>query len=155
MTRSRLAVLAATALAAGLLPALSTTGSAAAAPTIVRSAADGDDIFSVLPDFEPGGDRVRVEAEDFSAVRIDLRAAQAALAGAPKRAAARGEVFELPTPEGEAERFRVHRTTVMEPSLAAAQGTIPAATAAAAPPEEPPGVWSVSQGLRAGPKAEL
>ena len=38
------------------------------------------------------------------------------------------------------------------PSLAAAQGTIPAATAAAAPPEDPPGVWSVSQGLRAGPK---
>ena len=37
------------------------------------------------------------------------------------------------------------------PSLAPAHGTIPAATAAAAPPEEPPGVWSVSHGLRAGP----
>ncbi|MBM7507654.1 hypothetical protein JOE61_001468 [Nocardioides salarius] len=120
MTRSRLAVLAATALAAGLLPALSTTGSAAAAPTTLRSTADGDDIFSVLPDFEPSGDRVRVEAEDFSAVRIDLGAARAALTSAPKRAAARGEVFELPTPEGKAERFRVHRTTVMEPTLAAA-----------------------------------
>ena len=37
------------------------------------------------------------------------------------------------------------------PSLAAAHGTMPAATAAAEPPEEPPGVWSVSQGLRVGP----
>ena len=60
MIRSRLAVLAATALAAGLLPALSTTGSAAAAPTTLRSTADGADIFSILPDFEPGGARVRV-----------------------------------------------------------------------------------------------
>ncbi|WP_341242089.1 reprolysin-like metallopeptidase [uncultured Nocardioides sp.] len=120
MTRSRLAVLAATALAAGLLPAMSTTGSAAAAPTTVRSASDADDIFSPLPGFDPGGDRVRVEAEDFAAVRIDLGAARAALTSAPKRAAARGSVFELPTPDGDAERFRVHRTTVMEPALAAA-----------------------------------
>ena len=39
------------------------------------------------------------------------------------------------------------------PSLAPAQGTIPAATAAADPPEEPPGVRSVSHGLRADPHA--
>ena len=39
------------------------------------------------------------------------------------------------------------------PSLAWAAGTMPAATAAAAPPEEPPGVRSGSQGLRVGPKA--
>ncbi len=38
------------------------------------------------------------------------------------------------------------------PSLPWAIGTMPAATAAAAPPDEPPGVRSVSQGLRAGPK---
>ena len=38
------------------------------------------------------------------------------------------------------------------PSLAPATGTMPAATAAAAPPEEPPGVRPRSQGLRAGPK---
>jgi hypothetical protein len=37
------------------------------------------------------------------------------------------------------------------PSLAWAAGTMPAATAAAAPPLEPPGLWSVSHGLRVGP----
>ncbi len=37
------------------------------------------------------------------------------------------------------------------PSLAPAQGTIPAATAAAEPPEDPPGLWSVSQGFRVAP----
>ena len=37
------------------------------------------------------------------------------------------------------------------PSLPCATGTIPAATAAAEPPEEPPGVRSRSQGLRVGP----
>ena len=39
------------------------------------------------------------------------------------------------------------------PSLPWASGTMPAATAAAAPPEEPPGVRSVSHGLRVGPEA--
>ena len=38
------------------------------------------------------------------------------------------------------------------PSLPCASGTMPPATAAAAPPLEPPGVRSVSHGLRAGPK---
>ena len=38
------------------------------------------------------------------------------------------------------------------PSLAWAAGTIPAATAAAAPPEEPPGVRERSQGLRQTPR---
>ena len=37
------------------------------------------------------------------------------------------------------------------PSLPWATGTNPAATAAAEPPEEPPGVWSSSHGLRVGP----
>ena len=37
------------------------------------------------------------------------------------------------------------------PSLALAAGTMPEATAAAAPPEDPPGLWSVSHGLRVGP----
>ena len=37
------------------------------------------------------------------------------------------------------------------PSLPCATGTIPAATAAAAPPEEPPGVRCRSHGLRVGP----
>ncbi|NYD57590.1 hypothetical protein BKA08_001828 [Nocardioides marinisabuli] len=120
MTRSRLAVLAATAMAAGLLPALSITGSAAAAPITLRAASDADDIFTTLPGFEPDGDRVRVEASDFAAVRVDLGAARRALAGAPQRVAKRGEVFELPTPDGDTERFSVHRTTVMEPELAAA-----------------------------------
>ena len=41
---------------------------------------------------------------------------------------------------------------VSEPS---ATGTMRAATAAAEPPDEPPGTRSVSQGLRTGPKAEF
>ncbi len=38
------------------------------------------------------------------------------------------------------------------PSLPWATGTMPLATAAAAPPEEPPGVRPRSHGLRVGPK---
>ena len=41
------------------------------------------------------------------------------------------------------------------PSTARATGTMAAATAAALPPEEPPGVWSRLQGLRATPNASL
>jgi hypothetical protein len=37
------------------------------------------------------------------------------------------------------------------PSLPWARGTAPAATAAADPPEDPPGVSEVSHGLRVGP----
>lgn len=39
------------------------------------------------------------------------------------------------------------------PSLAPAHGTMPAATAAAAPPEDPPGLRCRSHGLRVGPHA--
>ena len=39
------------------------------------------------------------------------------------------------------------------PSLACANGTIPAATAAADPPDDPPGVRDRSHGLWVGPKA--
>ena len=39
------------------------------------------------------------------------------------------------------------------PSVAWATGTMPAATAAAAPPEDPPAEWSRFQGLRVGPFA--
>src|SRR6478672_10824934 len=39
------------------------------------------------------------------------------------------------------------------PSFAPAHGTMPAATAAADPPEDPPGVRCRSHGLRAGPQA--
>src|SRR4029453_2432971 len=41
------------------------------------------------------------------------------------------------------------------PSVARAIGTMAAATAAALPPEEPPGVWSRLQGLREIPNASL
>jgi len=41
------------------------------------------------------------------------------------------------------------------PSLACAIGAMPDATAAAAPPLDPPGVWSVFQGLRVTPSARL
>ena len=37
------------------------------------------------------------------------------------------------------------------PSPPCAMGTIPAATAAAAPPDEPPTMWSGFHGLRQGP----
>src|SRR5690606_843218 len=42
---------------------------------------------------------------------------------------------------------------IMEPPVCvlSARGTMPAATAAAEPLEEPPGVWSSFQGLRVGP----
>ena len=45
----------------------------------------------------------------------------------------------------------------MEPPVSEPRdtGTRPAATAAALPPEEPPGTRSVSHGLRVGPKAEV
>ena len=45
----------------------------------------------------------------------------------------------------------------MEPpvSVPIAQGASPAATAAALPPEDPPGTRSRSHGLRTGPKAEF
>jgi hypothetical protein len=39
------------------------------------------------------------------------------------------------------------------PSDPSAAGTNPAATAAEAPPEEPPGVWSTFQGFRVAPNA--
>src|SRR5688500_9185375 len=38
------------------------------------------------------------------------------------------------------------------PSVACATGTIPAATAAAAPPDEPPALWAGLHGFRVGPK---
>ena len=41
------------------------------------------------------------------------------------------------------------------PSVAVASGTMPAASAAAEPPLEPPGVRSRFQGLRVGPKRSL
>ncbi len=37
------------------------------------------------------------------------------------------------------------------PSLAWATGTMPDATAAPEPPDDPPGVWSVFHGLRVAP----
>jgi len=40
-------------------------------------------------------------------------------------------------------------------SVPIANGAIPAATAAAEPPEDPPGTRWRSQGLRVGPKAEF
>src|ERR1700685_1932630 len=40
------------------------------------------------------------------------------------------------------------------PSEPRAAGTTPAATAAAEPPDEPPGVWPRLHGLRVAPKAE-
>ena len=41
------------------------------------------------------------------------------------------------------------------PSDPVAMGTIPAAIAAALPPEEPPGLWARSQGLRVAPNTGL
>ena len=41
------------------------------------------------------------------------------------------------------------------PSVPMASGARPAATAAPAPPEEPPGVWLVLHGFRVTPKSRL
>ena len=41
------------------------------------------------------------------------------------------------------------------PSEPVARGTIPEASAAAAPPDEPPALWSRFQGLRVGPNRSL
>src|SRR5882762_5232351 len=41
------------------------------------------------------------------------------------------------------------------PSVPSASGARPAATAAPAPPEEPPGVWPRLHGLRVAPKRRL
>ena len=60
-------------------------------------------------------------------------------------AAALGLQAHQPTPGG-------RDAAEPAPSEPIAPGTMPAATAAAAPPLEPPGVWSGSHGLRAAPK---
>ena len=46
-------------------------------------------------------------------------------------------------------------STLPAERLSAASSPWPAATAAAEPPDEPPGTRVASQGLRAGPKAEF
>jgi hypothetical protein len=48
-------------------------------------------------------------------------------------------------------QFEAGMRTDPPPSLPCAAGTIPPATTAPAPPEEPPGVRPRSQGLRVGP----
>ena len=58
------------------------------------------------------------------------------------------EVFNPTSPQHEA-GMRMEPP----PSLACANGTMPAATAAAEPPLDPPGEWSVFHGLRVGPHA--
>src|SRR3954451_13116298 len=54
---------------------------------------------------------------------------------------------------------RLHQAAGMRidppPSVASASGSIPSATAAAAPPEEPPGLRARSNGLRVAPNSGL
>jgi hypothetical protein len=56
----------------------------------------------------------------------------------------------MPTSPQQAEGMRIDPM----PSLPCATGTMPAETAAAAPPDEPPGVCAGCQGLRVMPKVE-
>ncbi len=118
MSRSirRIAIGAAMVLAAGALTPLA--GSSAGAAT-------ADELFTPDPSFQPGGGKVRVLPEEYSAVRVDLASVRQALAAAPgaRRSTATME-FRVPTPDGGSERFEVQRTQRMQPKLAAAHPEI-------------------------------
>ncbi len=109
-----LAALFTLALAAAVLP-LSWT-SATAAPN--------DAIYRTLRGFEPTGPRVRVDPDQYTAVRVDTGLVRAALRGAPRAGAADSTVFSVPTPDGGTERFAVQRTQLMQAGLAAAHPEI-------------------------------
>ncbi|WP_340537214.1 reprolysin-like metallopeptidase [Nocardioides sp. GXZ039] len=112
-----LAGAAAVVLAAALVPA--GPANSAAAP-----AAGRDPVFRPLDGFKPTGDKIRVHPDRYSAVRVDLAGARAALAGAPAEGDGGGVDFALPTPTGATERFSVQRTAVLAPRLAAAHPEI-------------------------------
>ncbi len=106
---------AAAALAAAVLPAFggSSTGAIAADP-----------LYRPLANYELSGDKVRVEPDHYSAVRVDLGQARARLRSAPRVGDRSSVVFSVPTPTGGTERFAVHATRMMEPKLAAAHPEI-------------------------------
>ncbi len=113
MSRSgtrRLAVLVATVVGLGVLPAW-TASTATAAPD--------DPLFTTLRGFEPTGSKVRVEPDDYAASRVDVAALRAALPGAD------GSVtVKIPGPDGALQAFRVQRTQTMESELAASHPEI-------------------------------
>lgn len=109
-----LAALFALALAAAVLPLA--WSSATAAPN--------DAIYRPLKGFEPTGPRVRVDPDQYAAVRVDTGLVRAALRGAPQAGAAGSTVFAVPTPAGGTERFAVQRTQLMQAGLAAAHPEI-------------------------------
>ena len=74
-------------------------------------AAEADDpVFRSLPGFAPDGARVRVDPEQFTAVRVDTARLRTELVG--------DDVVSVPTPSGGVERFEVEPTDVMAPGLA-------------------------------------
>ncbi|MCW2738260.1 reprolysin-like metallopeptidase [Nocardioides sp.] len=101
----RLAVLVATAVGLGVLPAW-TVSPASAAPD--------DQPFATLRGFEPTGSQVRVEPKEYAASRVDVAALRAALPGRSGSA-----VVEIPGPDGALQAFSVERTQTMESELAA------------------------------------
>ena len=81
-------------------------------------------MYRPLSNFKPSGDKVRIEPEAYSAVRVDLGRARAELSEAPRAGARAGMVFSVPTPSGGTERFTVRSTRTMASKLAAAHPEI-------------------------------
>src|SRR3954468_5878315 len=104
-----LAVLAAAALAAAVLPGAT---SADAAP-------DDGPRYRTITGFRPSGPHVRVRPEHYQAFRVDTSQVRAALSGAAHAGAERSTQYSVPTPTGGVERFAVQRTSVLSPKLAA------------------------------------
>ncbi|MCW2815032.1 MAG: hypothetical protein JWN84_2487 [Nocardioides sp.] len=111
---ARLAAAVAVVLAAGLVPAMTSSSAAPAA----------DPTFRPLDGFRPTGDKVRVAPERFAAVRVDLGRVRADLADAPAEGTGSGVTVAVPTPAGGTQRFSVTRTEVLAPELAAAHPEI-------------------------------
>jgi hypothetical protein len=111
----RLAAAVAVVLAAGVLPAFSTTNA---------GAAPDDTMFSPAPSVQPTGARVRISPDRFTAVKVDLGQVRSALGSAPRVGSGSAVTFRVPTPTGGTERFAVQRTQRMQPKLAAAHPEI-------------------------------
>ncbi|GAB6985408.1 reprolysin-like metallopeptidase [Nocardioides pyridinolyticus] len=84
---------------------------AATALALAGQSAEADDaVFRSVPGFAPDGSRVRVDPEQYTAVRVDTDRLRTQLAGS--------DVVSVPTPDGGLERFEVEPTAVMAPGLA-------------------------------------
>lgn len=94
-------------------------------PAVMQAPAGAaDPLFAPLRGFEPSGDRVRVAPEEYAATRVDVDRVRKALQAAPAEGSGADLIFGVPRPDGQVERFRVQRTTIMESELAAAHPEI-------------------------------